>query len=102
MKTYYQVGIIEQKIFDGSVEHAATRDQRTRVLTFETLEDAIPEFEAQVKRVKATAEYSKRHKATEEIHSIVDILKNGAAVVDPYWFEITYSNNEIKTFEDNE
>lgn len=102
MKTYYQVGIIEQKIFDGSVEHAATRDQRTRILTFETLEDAIPEFDSQVKRVKATAEYSKRHKATEQIRSVVNIIKNGAAVVDPYWFEITYSNNEIEIIEDNE
>lgn len=96
MKTFWQVGIIESKKFDGTAEHAAIRDQRTRLLTFDILEDAVAEFQRQVDRCKATVEYSKRHKATEEINIIVNVIKNGVQTEDPYWFEVNYSNQEIK------
>ena len=99
MKKFWQVGIIESKIFDGTVAGGANRDTRTRVLTFDALEDAITEYNKQVERVQATIEYSKRHKATEEIHSVVNIAEDGVSVKDPYWFEIDYKNGQIGTFE---
>ena len=95
MKKIYQVGIIESKKFDGTCEHAASRDNRTRILTFDTMDDAIAEFNRQVERCKATVEYSKRHKATEEINIVVDIIVNETKIDDEYWFEISYKNGEI-------